>query len=90
MESVFAFTYSGLHAKAFARGREWFDKPEWPPLVLWWHGDDNYPTWSEGVARQKRLHEQGPGRDAFTFKAPFDVHGQPTGLDKARVAALRV
>ena len=35
LESVFAFTYFGLHAEAMAHGRDWFREPAWPPLVLW-------------------------------------------------------
>jgi hypothetical protein len=90
MESLHAFTYSGLHAKALGRGREWFIKSAWPPLVLWWHGEENYPTWSEGVARHKHLHEHGPTATAFTFKAAFDAAGLPATLDRPRAINLRI
>lgn len=89
MESLFAFTYSGLHAHALGRGREWFRKPEWPPLVLWWHEDSGRPTWSTGVERLEHLHDHGPSPFAFTFKTPFDRRGHPTELDRDRVRSLR-
>lgn len=89
MESLFVFTYSGLHAEALKRGREWFQKPAWPPLVLWWHDEDGLPTWSDGVRRHEYLHDHGASSYAFTFRKPFDKDGNPSRLDSARVRALR-
>lgn len=89
LESLFAFTDFGLHARALSRGREWFRPPEWPPLVVWWHEGNEYPSWSVGVLRHKHLHENGPSPYAFTFKTPFDQHGNPTKLDKSRVQKIR-
>lgn len=88
MESLFAFTYFGLHAAAFKRGREWFQKPEWPPLVMWWHMGTDYPIWAEGVRRHAHLHDNGPTPMAFTFKTAFDENGAPYALDKRRVQAF--
>ena len=87
IESLFSFTYSGLHATALRRGREWFQKPSWPPLVLWWHGDPAYPTWTEGVRRHEHLHDHGPSPYAFDFRHPFDATGAPMTLDRSRVRA---
>ena len=89
MESLFAFTYFGLHATALKRGREWFVHPTWPALVLWWQNPNQTPTWADGVARHKKLHEHGATPAAFTFKQPFDRTGRPTRLDKSRLAKLR-
>lgn len=89
LESLFAFTYSGLHATALKHGREWFEKPSWPPLVLWWHGDPSYPTWAEGVRRHELLHDNGPTPAAFDFRTPFDENSVPTELDRARIRELR-
>lgn len=89
LEALFSFTYSGLHAVALRRGREWFQKPDWPPLVMWWHSDQGYPTWAEGVRRHEHLHDAGPSPTAFNFKAPFDESGAPVRLGKARIQALR-
>ncbi len=88
MESLFAFTYFGLHAEAMSHGREWFRTPEWPPLVMWWHRGDAHPDWAEGVRRFHRLHDHGPTPEAFSFAVAFDAAGARARLDKARVKAL--
>lgn len=85
LESMFGFAYFGLHAVALKRGREWFQKPSWPPNVLWWHGDAAPPTWAQAVARHQHLHDRGPTPRAFDVKHPFDVTGAPTRLDPARI-----
>ncbi len=89
MESLFAFTYFGLHAEALKRGHEWFEKPTWPPLVMWWHAGSENPTWAEGVMRHKHLHTNGSTPFAFTFKQPFDEDGASTKLDKLKVARVK-
>lgn len=89
MESLFSFTYFGLHAAALKRGREWFLRPQWPPLVMWWHTGHGYPTWAEGVMRHEHLHDNGASPTAFDFKHPFDETGAPTKLDRARLTELR-
>ncbi|MGL4319652.1 MAG: DUF3291 domain-containing protein [Paracoccaceae bacterium] len=85
LEAVFSFTYFGLHATALQRGREWFEKPSWPPLVLWWHQDLGFPTWSDGVQRHEHLHDHGPTAFAFNFKTPFDVNGGGIKIDRQRI-----
>lgn len=87
-ESLYAFTYSGLHARALARGRDWFQAPRWPPLVLWWHCVPTPPQWAEGVARIECLQANGPAADAFDFSTLFDPQGQPCSLDQSYIAAL--
>ncbi len=89
IESLYAFTYSGLHAQALRRGREWFINPSWPPLVLWWHSKRAYPVWSEGVERIEYLQDHGPSSYAFTFKAPYGKDGRPIQLDRARVRKIK-
>lgn len=89
LESLFSFVYFGLHGVALKRGREWFQKPNWPPYVLWWHEDLTHPTWAAAVRRHQQLHDLGPTRAAFDFKEPFDETGAPTRLDRARVRMRR-
>ncbi|MHA1567149.1 MAG: DUF3291 domain-containing protein [Alphaproteobacteria bacterium] len=88
LESPMAFSYSGLHAEALAHGREWFQKPKWPPYVLWWISGDQRPTWQEGVERHEHLHDHGPTPQAFDFKQPFDATGQSTTIDRGRVKTM--
>ncbi|SFG96363.1 protein of unknown function [Palleronia marisminoris] len=89
LESLYVFTYSGLHAQALKRGREWFRKPSWPPLVLWWHDGKAPPTWRQGVRRLEHLHDHGTSSFAFSFKSPFDENGRPVNLDAIRIRDLR-
>ena len=88
LESLF-FTYFGIHADALKRGREWFEAPDWPPLVLWWHHKEGNPTWADGVARHAELHTQGPRAGEFDFKQAFVQRGDPVRLDKGRISLLR-
>lgn len=88
LESAFAFIYFGIHAEAMSHGREWFRKPAWPPLVLWWHSDEGVPQWAEGVRRHHHLHDHGPTSEGFTFAVPFDADGNSVRVDKGRIKAL--
>ncbi|EAR51030.1 hypothetical protein OG2516_04009 [Oceanicola granulosus HTCC2516] len=90
IEASFAFTYSGLHAQALRRRREWFREGNWPPLVMWWlPNDERGTTWSEGVKRYEHLHDFGASPFAFTFKEPFNFEGKPMKIDKERARQLR-
>jgi hypothetical protein len=88
LEQVFAFAYSGVHAEAMSKRKEWFVNGEWPTYVAWWVDDDHMPTWDEGYARHALLQREGATPAAFTFKQPFDAEGQPYRFD--REAALRM
>src|SRR5262249_10559268 len=88
LESVFAFTYAGLHREAMSLREEWFRKPEFPTHVIWWVADDHVPTFIESTARLERLHANGPDPDAFNFRRSFDADGNPTILDRARAKEI--
>lgn len=80
LESVFAFSYSGLHAEALRHRREWFPKGEFPIYVAWWVADDHIPTWTEACERIDYLHQNGASPHAFDFRHPFDAEGQPVKI----------
>ena len=88
LESVFAFSYFGLHAEALAHGREWFQKPQWPPYVLWWIRAGEQINWADGVHRHEHLHDHGPSAYAFNFKNAFDAGGKITEVDLARAKKI--
>ena len=88
IESLMAFTYSGIHAEALRHASDWFVPKTWPPYVLWWVADDHRPDWREAIARFELLHDRGPTADAFNFKSPFDAMGRPTVVDKEAVRRL--
>ena len=85
LEAMVAFTFSGRHAEALAKGADWFQRGQWPPLVLWWIEDGIYPTWQDGVSRYEHLHEHGPTPHAFSAKQAFHWTGTVLKLDKAKV-----
>jgi hypothetical protein len=87
LEQVFAFAYSGIHAEAMSKRKEWLIDGDWPSYVAWWVDDDHMPTWEEGYARHALLQRNGATPAAFTFKQPFDAGGRPYRFD--RQAALR-
>jgi hypothetical protein len=86
LESVYAFAYRGRHGEALRGRREWAVEPQWPTYVAWWVDDEHMPTWQEAAERLEHLHDHGSTPFAFSFKAPFDVSGQPLTIDRARVA----
>ncbi len=86
LESLMAFSYSGVHADALKHARTWQVEKRWPALVLWW--TDNRPDWTEAVARFERLHDHGPGPEAFNFKDPYGPDGERISIDRARVREL--
>lgn len=88
IESLMAFSYAGVHAEALKNARNWNTKNDWPPLVLWWVEAASRPYWQNGADKLEWLHDHGPGPRAFTFKQPYDSHGQATQIDRARVKAL--
>ena len=88
MESLMAFTYSGVHAEALRRASDWFEPKSWPPYVLWWVEDGRRPDWREAVRRFELLHDHGPTAEAFNFRTPFDPNGRAAVIDKAAVKRL--
>ncbi|NLR99006.1 DUF3291 domain-containing protein [Rhizobium sp. P38BS-XIX] len=88
IESLMAFSYSGVHADALKHARHWNVRQVWPPLVLWWVDAGLVPKWKDGVERLERLHDHGPGAAAFTFKQPYRPNGEPAEIDRSRVKQI--
>ncbi|HEX5935246.1 MAG TPA: DUF3291 domain-containing protein [Pseudorhizobium sp.] len=86
LESLMAFSYSGVHADALKHARVWQAERRWPALVLWW--TDHRPDWTEAVQRFEHLHDHGAGPHAFHFKNPYDPHDSPVSIDRVRVREL--
>ena len=85
LESVAAFSYSGPHAEALTKRREWFDRGAVPPYVAWWVEEDHAITFPEGYERMESLFRNGSTPFAFNFAKPFDVDGNSCVLDRAAV-----
>lgn len=88
LESVFAFSYAGVHAEALGKRHEWFVPSEFPGYAAWWVPDDQEPTWPEAHERFGRLCYAGPGVHAFDFRHALGPDGQPYRIDREAVKAL--
>ncbi len=88
IESLMAFTYSGVHADALKYGRNWNIRQGWPPLVLWWVEAGAIPQWHDGVERLEHLHDHGASSIAFSFKQPYGPDGQPVEIDRSRIKEI--
>ena len=87
LESVAAFSYSGPHAEALTKRREWFDRSPVPPYVAWWVETDKAITFPEGYERMESLFRNGSTALAFDFRNPFDPEGKACVLDRAAMKA---
>jgi hypothetical protein len=88
IESLMAFTYTGVHADALKHARNWAVVQEWPPMVLFWVPAGRRPDWEEGAKRLEMLFDHGSGPQCFTFKEPCDPDGRPTKIDRALMKQL--
>jgi hypothetical protein len=71
VEALFDYVYRSDHRSIMVRRREWFEKPAGPYHVLWWIGEQAFPTVEQGLARLRHLAGHGPTKHAFTFKTHF-------------------
>ncbi|MBU2328990.1 MAG: DUF3291 domain-containing protein [Alphaproteobacteria bacterium] len=85
LESLMAFTYTGVHADALKHARHWNVVQEWPPMVLFWVPAGQRPEWKDGVERLEMLVDHGSGPQCFTFKEPYGPDRMPTAVDRSLV-----
>lgn len=86
IESLMAFSYSGVYADALKHARSWQREKRWPALVLWW--TDCWPDWGQAVSRFEHLADHCPGPSAFHFKEPYGPDGDRIVIDRDRVRRL--
>ncbi|MGJ8626376.1 MAG: DUF3291 domain-containing protein [Sulfitobacter sp.] len=82
VESVFRFTYGGLHRRAFDQREKWFREIDYPTHVVWWVPRGTIPTWGDSVERYEHLAKNGPDSFAFNFRTTFDHKGNATPAPK--------
>ncbi|MBG9586291.1 DUF3291 domain-containing protein [Cytobacillus firmus] len=82
LQSLYRFTYSGLHRQALQDRNKWFDPlPERQPnYVIWWSDMLSNVSWKEAFKRYDSYIQHGPDSFAFDFKHPFDEFGEPVAL----------
>ena len=89
LESIAAFTYSGLHGEAVRHGRDWFAEGPWPPYAIWWVTDNHQPDWVAAVDRFHQLADRGPTASAFNLRTAFGSDGKPTILNPALLSSYK-
>jgi hypothetical protein len=77
IEALHAYVYRSDHAGPLRARREWFVPTPGPTVVLWWVPAGHVPTIEEAKERFALLQAQGPGPEAFTFRAPYPPPGEP-------------
>ena len=70
-EALRAYVYQGSHAEVMKRRREWFSRMSQPYMVLWWVPAGHRPTMTEAKERLELLRQEGPTREAFSFRQIF-------------------
>ncbi|USX55184.1 DUF3291 domain-containing protein [Lentzea sp. HUAS12] len=75
VESLWAFTFSGVHLEAVKRSEQWFE-PGSAFDVMWWVPAGHRPTTEEGLAKLE-LVKSGPTPEAFTFRRRFPAPEHP-------------
>lgn len=70
IESLWAFTFSGIHLEAVKRSAQWFD-PATAFDVMWWVPAGHQPTTEEGLAKLDLVRREGPTPDGFTFRRRY-------------------
>ena len=71
VESLKDYIYSDDHLAMMRRKREWFKPATGPQVVLWWVPAGHKPGIEEACERLVLLQQQGPTREAFTFRKQF-------------------
>lgn len=75
MASLRNYVYRTEHVQMVKRREEWADAMESVYIVLWWVPAGHVPDVAEGDARLRRLRENGPTAEAFTFGQSFPAPG---------------
>ena len=85
IESVYNFTYSGLHGIAFKQRHKRFLEHDQLTHVTWWINRGKTPSWKQLVACYDSQFANGFTPFTFNFQQSFDSAGNPlSGFDPVR------
>lgn len=71
IDDLFAFTYKSDHIDVFRRKNEWFELKTNSHMALWWIKAGEVPSVEDGKEKLLLIDQQGPTKEAFTFKKQF-------------------
>ncbi|MEO1202521.1 MAG: DUF3291 domain-containing protein [Pseudomonadota bacterium] len=74
--SLHDFVYRTAHTEIMRRRKEWFSRMREAYTVLWWVPAGHRPTVAEARAKLQLLRDEGPTRDAFTFRTAYPEPGE--------------
>ncbi|MEI4770802.1 DUF3291 domain-containing protein [Psychrobacillus sp. FJAT-51614] len=79
LESLYLFTYSGLHRQALRERNKWIEPYQEKHLsyVIWWTEKLKDVSWKEAFMRYNYYTQNGATSFAFDFKHSFDDKGEP-------------
>lgn len=78
LESLYRFTYSGLHKQALQNRHKWIEpqQEKRPTYVVWWTEKVTDVSWNEAFKRYNYFLQHGPTPYAFDYKLAFDEVGE--------------
>lgn len=76
-DALRAYVFSGRHAAAVRRRREWFHRVAEATTALWWVPAGHRPNAAEAEDRLRTLRRDGPTPTAFTVAQPFPAQVVP-------------
>lgn len=82
IESLFRFTYNGLHLQALRNRSKWMEPYLNKNLsyCVWWSENKRDVSWKEAYKRYQYYIENGATTFAFDFKRAFDDQGESISL----------
>ncbi|MEL6193904.1 MAG: DUF3291 domain-containing protein [Bacteroidota bacterium] len=75
LESLYAFSFTTVHAYFLKNRNKWFGKYEGNRLAMWWIPAGHIPSLEEGVEKLRKLDAEGPSPEVFTFKVLYGPDG---------------
>lgn len=76
VQSLYEFVYTTVHAKVMSGKPAWFSHLKSHNTVMWWVKSGHIPTLEEAKAKLEYLNQNGPSKQAFTFKDCYSPQGQ--------------
>jgi hypothetical protein len=82
LQSLYLFTYSGLHRQALKDRSKWMEpyKEKHRSYVVWWAEELKDVSWAESFMRYNHYIQNGSTPFAFDFKKAFDEKGEVCSL----------
>lgn len=71
LDALKSYVYESRHVELLRAKKQWIAAPTTPHLALWWIARGGIPSVQEGLEKLRRLKDDGPSAEVFTFAQPF-------------------